>query len=94
MAKLTLEDEMTTSCLVSRRKNEVRTRSHRTFRMLMTSYMMMLMTYDIQALYDILHLRCLYYAGNGGNTSKILVFNMWFTITTLLRDKCPPSICG
>lgn len=39
MAKLTLEDEMTTSCLVTRRKNEVRTRSHRTFRMLMTSYM-------------------------------------------------------
>lgn len=39
MAKFTLEDEMTTSCLVTRRKNEVRTRSHCTFRMLMTSHM-------------------------------------------------------
>lgn len=39
MAKFNLEDEMTTSCLVPRRKNEVRTRSHCTFRMLMTSYL-------------------------------------------------------
>lgn len=40
MAKFTLEDEMITSYLVTRRKNEIKTRSHCTlYVMLMMSYM-------------------------------------------------------
>ena len=88
MEKFTSEDEMIRSCLVSRRKNEVKTRWHCTCRILLTTACTMPMTSYIQTPHDLIHVRHLYSARNQGNTFKILVFNRWLIVTTILRDKC------